>query len=309
MLFVDKLKDPSSLKDMELKVYNRAFDIAKLCTTAFDNESDALSLNIGPARKYMADNASDSFVELTYDMLCKIKDSGMFNYMMSVALYQQKNGKNYVFTKELANILAKTKADIPLKYFPDQFSGYFEIPNLKDLDGCPFLGLFVNIYQGCIQFTGVIRDDGCFPLVYLQLKIDKTKTFKEIIEKSKGFVHKVDRTREEKNLGPQYYSFYHVIGNALAFVCNSEYTLEEERNTFATKIGKLTAQKKIFTSLPYVVVGKGYHGRTYHVDEAVVSGHYRWQPCGPERSKIKLIYINPHVRTFNKENHDSQKTI
>ena len=32
-----------------------------------------------------------------------------------------------------------------------------------------------------------------------------------------------------------------------------------------------------------------------------VSGHFRWQPYGMGRSKIKLIFINPHEREYNKD--------
>lgn len=37
----------------------------------------------------------------------------------------------------------------------------------------------------------------------------------------------------------------------------------------------------------------------YLVDKTMVCGHFRWQPWGHNRSKVKLIWIDPHERNFN----------
>jgi len=38
--------------------------------------------------------------------------------------------------------------------------------------------------------------------------------------------------------------------------------------------------------------------KVYNVDSTVVSGHYRWQPCGPGLSRVKRIWIDSHVRSY-----------
>lgn len=38
---------------------------------------------------------------------------------------------------------------------------------------------------------------------------------------------------------------------------------------------------------------------TYSVDETTVTGHFRWQPCGPRLEQVKLIWIAEHIRHFN----------
>lgn len=45
---------------------------------------------------------------------------------------------------------------------------------------------------------------------------------------------------------------------------------------------------------------------TYSVDSATVIGHFRWQPWGPAREKVKLIWIEAHTRHYKKEGADVQ---
>lgn len=40
--------------------------------------------------------------------------------------------------------------------------------------------------------------------------------------------------------------------------------------------------------------------REYSVDQTFVNAHLRWQPYGPNRSKVKLITVKAHKRTYNK---------
>jgi hypothetical protein len=52
---------------------------------------------------------------------------------------------------------------------------------------------------------------------------------------------------------------------------------------------------------PVVKVGFGFHGKTWHVDQTTVTGHFRWQPCGIGLSRVKLIWIDEHSRFFKTE--------
>jgi len=302
LLFVDRLKNIKYCRNFYEKIYNMAYEIAKDAIVATNPETKVFSLDLNPAIakwKPRIDKLSKEEKMLFSTVISAIhrdKDDGMFNYLTAMTLYQQKNAKNYVFTQGLAEILAKTSADIPAKYFPKEFSGYFEIPGLKDLDDVLFTGVFVNISGNAIQLVGAMKQEG-YPITYLQLDMDRNKTFREIIENSDGFIR--ERDGEETNEGKSYYSFQHTIGNALAFVCNSEFELEQEYNEFSNKAKKALGQQRCYTQLPFVVVGKDYHGRKYHISESITSGHWKWQPYGSKFSKIKLIYIKPYTRKFN----------
>ncbi len=53
---------------------------------------------------------------------------------------------------------------------------------------------------------------------------------------------------------------------------------------------------------PMMLVGYDWKKpKTYHVDGTTVSGHFRWQPCGKNREDVKLIWIDEHHRSFNRE--------
>jgi hypothetical protein len=57
--------------------------------------------------------------------------------------------------------------------------------------------------------------------------------------------------------------------------------------------------------LPLIRVGFNYKKPVvYSKDQTAVTGHWRWQPYGPERDRVKLIWIKDHIRRF-KEHHDS----
>lgn len=51
-----------------------------------------------------------------------------------------------------------------------------------------------------------------------------------------------------------------------------------------------------------LLVGYGWMKmRRQLINETSVSGHFRWQPHGPNLSKVKLIWINEHLRKYNTE--------
>jgi len=51
--------------------------------------------------------------------------------------------------------------------------------------------------------------------------------------------------------------------------------------------------------VPTVLVGYNYKKPVvYDVDQTIVTGHWRWQPCGQGRSNVKLIWIDEHMRHY-----------
>jgi hypothetical protein len=76
---------------------------------------------------------------------------------------------------------------------------------------------------------------------------------------------------------------------------DNEYRISRERPA----VPKHLKHKFEFNS---IMVGFNYKKQfKFHVDGCTVSGHFRWQPHGPERSKLKLIYIHPFEKQFNKQ--------
>ena len=58
------------------------------------------------------------------------------------------------------------------------------------------------------------------------------------------------------------------------------------------------SKSKSVATVPIKLVGWSYYGRNYSVDETMVSGHLRWQPCGVKNTDVKLIWINEHSRGY-----------
>ena len=51
--------------------------------------------------------------------------------------------------------------------------------------------------------------------------------------------------------------------------------------------------------LPVFLVGFDWKkNRLYKMSSTDVAGHFRWQPCGPGRSQVKLIWIDDHSREY-----------
>ena len=245
---------------------------------------------------------------------------GIEALMIGGNLFQNNSGKKYLVTRGLTEILSRTKADIPAKMLPETFSAYIEVPGLTDMDGDIIKYMFVNIYKGMLHVAGVsvgssAAGEGSF---LFSTKLHPDKTLRQIMESAENSKFKREdalKTSGEEvtyTITPEneYLPYMHTIGNIIAFISNTSYVLEEEQNVLARN-GKLRkTQLKTLTESTFIIVGKDFHGKKFTVDDAAVSGHWRWQPCGVGHTQVKLIYIEPHIRHYKTmkkelENHDT----
>lgn len=61
-------------------------------------------------------------------------------------------------------------------------------------------------------------------------------------------------------------------------------------------------QNETKSTLDMTLVGFNYKKPTlFSKDSTTVSGHWRWQPFGENRARVKLIWIDEHVRVYNDE--------
>lgn len=88
----------------------------------------------------------------------------------------------------------------------------------------------------------------------------------------------------------------------LLYIKSGEPDLTHEAGYYTPtkKPKKLRQQQENFCRFDTVNVGYGFHERLYHVDATSVVGHFRWQPYGPERGMVRLIWIDEHARHFNR---------
>lgn len=64
------------------------------------------------------------------------------------------------------------------------------------------------------------------------------------------------------------------------------------------------ARRENLCTLPVKLVNWSYY-RHFNVDSTSVSAHLRWQPCGPGRRDVKLVWVKEHTRNYRQEESES----
>jgi len=60
------------------------------------------------------------------------------------------------------------------------------------------------------------------------------------------------------------------------------------------------ARRANLCTMPVKLLGWSFYGNNYNVDSTTVQQHLRWQPCGLNRSEVKLIWVKEHTRNYSK---------
>lgn len=93
------------------------------------------------------------------------------------------------------------------------------------------------------------------------------------------------------------------IMNSLIYINSKDPQIESLKPSRLYNKKELAAvdsdKKSQIRTVPVNLVSWSMYGKRYNVDETVVSTHMRWQPCGPNRSEIKLVWVKEHTRTYN----------
>jgi len=257
------------------------------------------------------------------------QDESMKVFLRTYKGYKEKPHKNYIIHKNLVKALSETKLDIKSKYLPKEFTAFIDLQGLVDNDGDEIKGVFVDItqehggmlYLGIVNYTEAINN---FPISHLNIPLDDEKRSIAEVIKDYDQVYSTIRPELLASLNTKdgkienfdgfyklifqagYHNYIHAILNAILYIHNSPKLCIEQENNFSEKKSKMVAQKNIYTSKKFVVLGKDFSfPKEYSCGEVGVVGHFRWQPYGPNRELVKHIYINPHVRNYRSSN-DSQ---
>jgi hypothetical protein len=253
-------------------------------------------------------------------------DESMKIFLRSYKGYKENiNSKNYIFTKDLTHSLIKTKLDIKSKFLPKKFSGFILMRGLKDNDDEEIKGFFVDIkdepthflYLGYIGYSEKYKG---YTVSHLNIPLeDPEKPIKDLIQKHDHIYRGVNsdtlsKIKTEVNLENfnnffektikqgEYYDHFHALLNAIIYINSEQENLVEDKNVFSTKKSKKQTQQKIYTSKSFYIFGKNFNlPKEYTCGEIQVTGFWRWQPHGPQRSLLKRIFIAPHTRNYNKK--------
>jgi len=250
------------------------------------------------------DYADDHIIIKTDDKFSEVirQDVSLRSFLVAYFFYIKNSGKNYVLGKNLTQALRHTKTDVSCGRLPKNFSGFLFIPTFKDEEGLEVLGAFCNIHNNVLKIGFISQIDTKIIPGFLFLNLEENRIVGDLQINNvyhEAFLNsdkKVDYKKSEKS--PEWIDLS-VLLNAIIYITNSCEELTEEVNQFSNKKSKYATEKKIYTSLPYIRVGFNFHlPHTFSVDSTMVKGHWRFQPCGPERAFIKHIYIEPHTRHY-----------
>jgi hypothetical protein len=250
------------------------------------------------------------------------RDESLLVFLRSYKGYLENNSKNYIVEKNLTNALLDTKLDLKVKYLPSKFSAFIDFKNLVDQDNDIIQGVFIdirdipkrNFYMGYLALN---KELNAYTIGHLNIPLkDPEESIETIIKKHKE-VHQIlsdedyariksgqeiDTLKSIKKVYNEanYYSHIKAIFNTILYIHNSPELCVDSSNIFSEKNSKKEAQKKIYTSKNFVILGKGFElPKEYTCGLIGVRGHFRWQPYGPERSFVKHIYIKPHTRNYS----------
>jgi hypothetical protein len=307
ILFVDKLRDKKLFNtSREVNFISDVFKVSKFFEVKIDEEGETYMDNRGTKIGTQVFQEISTTSRFLLKKALDQQDQGTLNVIKVFSQYQKGGSKNYVATEGLTEVLKRTIGDLKMDYLPENFSAFLYAPGLN-YGIAAVLGAFVSIFNNKITIVGfnekkekVKRENSHFAWDIV-IKKERGKTLKDAFGDFENIVE--DNARilidecDDKDPNARLTIFFLQI---VAFISNQGFELQEELNEFSTKRSKRDAEKKLFTSLPYVVVGKDYHGRKFSVDGTAVSGHFRWQPCGTQRSQVKLVFVKPHERVYKK---------
>lgn len=215
--------------------------------------------------------------------------SHYFLHSTNITEHRRLKGKNYVASKNLKIALENVSLDIPCSLLPEEKSVYIELPDFHTSDGdhifCSWIYTSKNKNNQRYLVCTSNSEDG-WP--YFALVLDSKKTIEQVL---------LEHIRIPKDKP----DWRKTLLSALVYINNPSVDIIEKFNEFESKKSKLKAQKKIYTSKPFIPIGHDFEKlRLITGKNFGVRGHFRWQPCGENKSKVKLIFIKPHERTIGK---------
>ena len=237
-----------------------------------------------------------------------LKDKAIVELMCLYSSYI-KSPKRYVVSKPLVQALKQTKLSVSSRHLPDEFTGFIDIPNIKDEEGETLLGIFAKISKKSGEHEirlAWITDLKKLNIGFLHSKLEEDKTLEEVCRDYKYKLKFFDPDKgeiEEKITDTKLDLYHNVIVNVIMYITSSNADIVEQMNAFSNKKSKLETQKKIFTPDPYCMVGGNFimpNVKLPMPSNIHVRAHWRWQPHGPGMSLHKWIMIKEHLR--NKRN-------
>jgi hypothetical protein len=234
--------------------------------------------------------------------------------------------KSYYIPKDFALALSRLNKKIPLTHLPKDFIGYFHFAEgtfVKD-DGTPVEGTYVRlnstINEKMIESSSVSPfewESGEKDWTFSQINVP---LLNETAEDLLASVHREGNFSIKTNVPSEAIPFraalLTTVINAVLYLHSqdpeilklrpiAEFT-HSKRPEYKAKSGGNVNE----CTVPITLLNWSYgQGRQFSVDSTNVQTHLRWQPCGPEFSQVKLIWVKEHTRQYKKDLVDEQRAI
>lgn len=265
-----------------------------------------------------------------------VKDEVMTSHMCLVKLWSQSGQKVYHVPPDFTECLQKIDVKIPVKHLPDNFCAFINFSN-SDIDDGDDVVQGAYVYYGStrntimavrypdelnrksiwISYVGYPIGDNEDNPRFGDFKntVEDGMTVRDIAEQIENHYRRNDYGYVDTDINPDTFdsrvNVYKMIFNTLLYINSYEPVLEHCR-PFVKKKGKngmsLTKLRKAGrsineSSLPITIVNGSYHKELINYTDTTthVHSYMRWQPCGPQFSMIKLIWVKDHQRNYKKK--------
>lgn len=237
---------------------------------------------------------------------------------------KQGGGKVFHIGRDFAHAMAGIEKDIPVDKLPDKFFAYFSFPEntFTQFESSSVKGGF--IYIGPAKETTMRLGQNAeynatleSKVVWLNYECDVPEAMKRAnpdmrLWQTCKFMMGLDNgTQAALDLAPQLPDSDKASTDvARAFINLALYIHSADPDLLPTRAVQqqsIKERKKFFVdngvanhcTLPVTFVSWNYKQPfVYHKDMTTVRAHYRWQPCGPGFSQVKLVLIEEHERHF-----------
>ena len=243
------------------------------------------------------------------------------NSVAYFSIFASDGAKIYKIGREFGEQLSKVRLNLSSKYIPEtekmiciefpenlrfhlgnQQYAHHAYVYVSNNDGDKFTNERKETFTKLLNITSYLYDEKGNPVDnYLNNYLGIS--FKSDDEPVEEALERAIKSSTYSFVNREYVNF---VVNALIYIFSGDPDLREQR---APRIPSHPKDARIFlrnhenTSLvDMTLVGFDWaKPRHYNVDSTIRRGHPRWQPYGPKRERVKLIWIEPTTITYNKD--------
>jgi hypothetical protein len=234
--------------------------------------------------------------------------------------WQIDNGKVFHVNRDFLIALSGIERNVNLDYLPERFVGYISFaPEVMFDDEDEVEGAYV--YVGPSKYTS-LKDQNVERVFWCAYVTKGWKSLGTVCADIKqgmtieGLISSVERDNTKAN---QFYltpepddiskrsKVFNTVLNAVMYIHSQEPNVQRvpsTRDLSNRQAQDLKAKVGIKNecTIPITFLNWTYaKQRTQVVDGTWVETFMRWQPCGPGRGQVKLIWVKEHERTYKKD--------